>query len=169
MPINPAATPRISVQAATSLQAGMPAPDFTAPTTNDQTIHLSDYRGRKVVLYFYPKDDTPGCTVEACGLRDQYEKIQELGAEVLGVSIDNTSSHQQFTQKYKLPFQLVADTDKSITETYGVLNEKWNMAKRITFLIDEQGRIQKIFDTVKPDKHPQEILDALRSNTMATL
>jgi peroxiredoxin Q/BCP len=152
------------MQAATTLKAGMPAPDFTAPTTTGKIMHLSDYRGKKVVLYFYPKDDTPGCTVEACGLRDHYQKIRELGAEVLGVSVDNTDSHQAFTEKYNLPFPLVADTDKNITTTYGVLNEKWKMARRVTFLIDEEGKIQKIFETVKPDQHPQEILDALRSH-----
>ncbi len=136
------------MQAATSLQAGMMAPDFKAPVTTGKTVHLSDYRGKKVVLYFYPKDDTPGCTVESCGLRDQYQKIRELD--------------QKFTTKFNLPFQLVADTDKHITKTYGVLNEKSNMARRTTFLIDEQGKIQKIFETVKPDQHPQEILDALK-------
>jgi len=150
------------MQAATSLQAGMMAPDFKAPVTTGKTVHLSDYRGKKVVLYFYPKDDTPGCTVESCGLRDQYQKIRELGAEVLGVSVDDTNSHQKFATKFNLPFQLVADTDKHITKTYGVLNEKSNMARRTTFLIDEQGKIQKIFETVKPDQHPQEILDALK-------
>lgn len=139
------------------------APEFTAPTTTGKIVRLSDYRGKKVVLYFYPKDDTPGCTVEACGLRDHYQKIRDLGAEVLGVSVDNSESHQQFTEKYNLPFQLVADTDKSITKAYGVYNEKWSMAKRVTFLIDEHGEFLKIFDTVKPDKHPQEIIEALKS------
>ncbi len=152
------------MQAATTLHAGMPAPDFTAPTTTGKIMHLSDYRGKKVVLYFYPKDDTPGCTVEACGLRDNYQKIRELGAEVLGVSVDNPESHQAFTKKYNLPFPLVSDTDKKIATDYGVLNEKWKQARRVTFLIDEQGKIQKIFETVKPDQHPQEIIDALRSH-----
>ena len=138
------------------------APDFTAPVTSGKTIRLKDYRGRKVVLYFYPKDDTPGCTVEACGLRDQYQKIRELGAEVLGVSVDGTQSHQKFTEKFHLPFQLVADTDQKITKSYGVLNDKSSMARRVTFLIDEQGKIIKVFATVKPDQHPQEVLDALK-------
>src|SRR5206468_4614753 len=111
-------------QAATNLQAGMMAPHFKAPVTTGKTVHLSDYRGKKVVLYFYPKDDTPGCTVESCGLRDQYQKIRELGAEVLGVSVDDTNSHQKFTTKFNLPFQLVADTDKHITKTYGVQQRK---------------------------------------------
>ncbi len=143
-------------------QTGMPAPDFTAQTTTGKTISLSDYRGKKVVLYFYPKDDTPGCTIEACGLRDQYQKIRDLGAEILGVSVDDTGSHQMFTEKYSLPFPLIADTDRSITKNYGAYNEKWNMAKRVTFIIDEQGKIQKVFDTVSPQSHPQEIIDVLK-------
>ena len=142
----------------------MPAPEFSAPITTGKTVHLKDYRGRKVVLYFYPKDDTPGCTVESCGLRDQYQKIRELGAEVLGVSVDGVESHQKFTEKFHLPFQLVADTTHNITKTYGVLNDKSNNARRVTFLIDEQGKIAKIFQTVKPDQHPQEILNALKEN-----
>src|SRR6059036_3046844 len=149
-------------QSLSNLKPGQAAPSFSASDANGETVHLSDYRGKKVVLYFYPKDDTPGCTVESCGLRDQYQKIRELGAEVLGVSVDDTNSHQKFATKFNLPFQLVADTDKHITKTYGVLNEKSNMARRTTFLIDEQGKIQKIFETVKPDQHPQEILDALK-------
>src|SRR6266852_1551273 len=150
------------MQATTSIQEGTPAPEFTSLLTTGDVVKLNDYKGKKVVLYFYPKDDTPGCTIEACGLRDQYQKIRELGAEVLGVSIDDTSSHQMFAQKYNLPFQLGADTDKNIAKNYGVLNEKWNQARRVTFLIDENGKILKIFQTVKPDQHPQEIIDALR-------
>jgi len=145
----------------TTPQAGTPAPNFTAQTTSGKTVHLADFRGKKLVLYFYPKDDTPGCTVESCGLRDQYQKIRELGAEVLGVSVDSVESHQKFTEKFHFPFQLLADTDKSITKAYGVLNDKSNMARRVTFLIDEHGKILKTFQTVKPDQHPQEILDAL--------
>lgn len=140
----------------------MSAPAFTAQTTTGKTISLSDYRGRRVVLYFYPKDDTPGCTIEACGLRDQYQKIRDLGAEILGVSVDDTGSHQKFTEKYNLPFPLIADTDRSITKNYGAYNDKWNMAKRVTFIIDEQGKIQKVFDTVSPQNHPQEIIDFLK-------
>ena len=150
------------MQSVASLQQGMLAPEFAAPITSGKTIHLKDYRGKKVVLYFYPKDDTPGCTVEACGLRDQYQKIRDLGAEVLGVSVDNTQSHQKFTEKFLLPFQLVADIDQKITKAYGVLNDKSSMARRVTFIIDEQGKLLKIFQTVKPDQHPQEVLDALK-------
>lgn len=141
----------------------MKAPEFTAQITSGKTIHLQDYKGKKVVLYFYPKDDTPGCTVEACGLRDQYQKIRELNAEVLGVSVDNTDSHQKFTTKFNLPFPLVADPDKSITKSYGVLNDKSGNARRVTFIIDEEGKIAKIFETVKPDQHPQEVIDALKA------
>jgi thioredoxin-dependent peroxiredoxin len=149
------------MQSMTKLEAGMKAPDFTAGITSGKTIRLGDYKGKKLVLYFYPKDDTPGCTVEACGLRDAYQKIRELNAEVLGVSVDDTDSHKKFTDKFQLPFQLVADPDKNITKAYGVLNDKWNMAKRVTFVIDEQGKIAKVFETVKPAEHPQEVLEAL--------
>jgi thioredoxin-dependent peroxiredoxin len=151
------------VQSVSKLQAGMKAPDFTSQITSGKTIHLHDYRGKKVVLYFYPKDDTPGCTVEACGLRDEYQKIRELNAEVLGVSVDDTNSHQKFTDKFHLPFPLVADPDKNITKQYGVLNEKSLNSRRVTFIIDEQGKIAKIFETVKPAEHPAEVLEALRA------
>src|SRR5205807_3235349 len=150
------------MQATTSIQAGMRAPEFTSLLTTGDVVKLNDYKGKKVVLYFYPKDDTPGCTVEACGLRDEYQKIREQGAEVLGVSVDSTASHQKFTEKYHLPFPLLADTDKGVSKAYGVLNEKSNTSRRVTFLIDEHGKILKTFQTVKPDLHPQEILDALK-------
>jgi len=152
----------IRMQSITNPQEGTAAPDFTTQNTIGKTVHLKDFRGKKLVLYFYPKDDTPGCTVESCGLRDQYQKIRELGAEVLGVSVDSVESHQKFTEKFHLPFQLLADTDKNIAKAYGVLNDKSNMARRVTFLIDEHGKILKTFQTVKPDQHPQEILDALK-------
>ena len=162
MPINQPSKPNtIRMESITSPQAGTAAPDFTTQNTTGNTVPLKDFRGKKLVLYFYPKDDTPGCTVESCGLRDRYENIRELGAEVLGVSVDSVESHQKFTEKFHLPFQLLADTDKSITKAYGVLNDKSNMARRVTFLIDEHGKILKTFQTVKPDQHPQEILDAL--------
>src|SRR5438309_10815776 len=163
MGINPPTKPiTITMQSITSPQAGTAAPEFTAQTTTGKTVHLNDFRGKKLVLYFYPKDDTPGCTVEACGLRDEYQKIREQGAEVLGVSVDSVESHQRFTEKFHLPFQLLADTDKNIAKAYGVLNDKSNMARLVTFLIDEHGKILKTFETVKPDQHPQEILDALK-------
>ncbi len=151
------------MQSVTPLQIGRPAPDFNASTTMGQTIRLSDYRGRKVVLYFYPKDDTPGCTVEGCGFRDVYQKIRDAGAEVLGVSVDSVNSHKMFTEKYKLPFLLVADSDRKTTESYFVCNDKWKMARRVTFIIDEKGNIAKVFDPVKPDVHPKEVLEALKA------
>jgi len=161
--INPSQAPLSPMQSVTKVETGMKAPDFTARITSGKTVHLHDYKGKKVVLYFYPKDDTPGCTVEACGLRDQYQKVRELNAEVLGVSVDSVDSHQKFTDKFHLPFQLVADPDKSITKAYGVLNDKSNMARRVTFIIDEQGKIAKVFETVKPAEHPAEVLQALKA------
>jgi peroxiredoxin Q/BCP len=151
------------MQTTSSLQPGRPAPDFDASITSGETIRLSNYRGRKVILYFYPKDDTPGCTVEACGLRDHYERIRELGAEVLGVSVDGAESHRRFTEKFNIPFPLVADADAKIAEAYGVYNAERKMARRVTFLIDEKGNIQRVFDPVKPDVHPREVLDALKA------
>ena len=146
-------------------EVGKPAPDFTAPVTSGKTIRLSDFHGRKVVLYFYPEDDTPGCTLESCGFRDIYQKIKDLGAEVLGVSVDDVESHKRFTKKFNLPFPLVADLDKKITQTYGVLSEKSAKARRVTYLIDERGFVKKIFDPVKAAEHPAEILSALTSPT----
>jgi thioredoxin-dependent peroxiredoxin len=163
MPINPSTkTNTITMETLTTPQAGTAAPNFTAQTTSGKTVHLRDFQGKKLVLYFYPKDDTPGCTVEACGLRDEYQKIREQGAEVLGVSVDDTASHQKFTDKFHLPFPLLADTEKSVSKAYGVLNEKSNMSRRVTFLIDEHGKILKTFDPVKPAEHTQEILNALK-------
>lgn len=153
------------MQSVSPLQTGKAAPDFVALTTTGQTIRLSNYRGKKVVLYFYPKDDTPGCTVEGCGFRDNYQKIRDAGAEILGVSVDGVDSHKMFTEKYKLPFPLVADSDRKITESYGVYNEKWKMARRVTFVIDEKGNISRIFDPVKPDIHPKEVLEALKGSS----
>ncbi len=149
------------MQAITNIQVGAKAPEFTSLLTTGDVVKLNDYRGKKVVLYFYPKDDTPGCTVEACGLRDQYEKIRGLGAEVLGVSTDNVASHQHFTKKFDLPFQLVADSDKSITKAYGVLNENSGNARRVTFIIDEKGVVEKVFDPVKAAEHTQQVVNAL--------
>src|SRR5207245_8628919 len=133
MVINPPTKPiTITMQSITSPQAGTAAPEFTAQTTTGKTVHLNDFRGKKLVLYFYPKDDTPGCTVEACGLRDEYQKIREQGAEELGVSLDSTACHQKFTEKYYLPFLLLADTNKSVNKAYCILNEKWNTSMRVT-------------------------------------
>lgn len=148
-------------QSLSNLKPGLPAPIFTAPDANGEPVRLNDYLGKRVVIYFYPKDDTPGCTVESCGLRDNYAKIKELGAEVLGVSVDDSASHRKFTDKFNLPFRLVADVDKKISRAYGVLNEERGMDRRVTFLIDAQGRIERIFDPVKADQHPAEIVATL--------
>src|SRR3989442_12340055 len=125
MPINqPNKHDTPAMETLTAPQPGTAAPDFTAQTTTGKTVHLGDFHGKKLVLYFYPKDDTPGCTVETCGLRDQYQKIRELGAEVLGVSVDGVESHRNFTEKFHVPFQLLAEQHKRITKAYVVFNDK---------------------------------------------
>jgi len=148
------------------LKAGTTAPDFKTTNTNGENVKLKDYRGKKVVLYFYPKDDTPGCTKEACSFRDAFADFKKRGIEVIGVSTDSEASHKRFTAKYKLPFTLLADTDHSIADAYGVYGEKKFMGrtymgvKRMTFLIDEKGKIRKVFEKVKPEEHAQEVLEA---------
>ena len=145
---------------------GTLAPNFTAKDTNGETVRLKDLRGQKVVLYFYPKDDTPGCTKEACSFRDAFADYKERDIKILGVSVDSEASHKKFTAKYKLPFTLLSDPDHAIADTYGVYGEKKFMGrtymgvKRITFLIDEKGRIKKVFEKVKPDEHAREVLEA---------
>ena len=148
------------------LKEGSAAPNFTAKNANGETVRLKDLRGHKVVLYFYPKDDTPGCTKEACSFRDEFSEFKKSGIEVLGVSVNSEASHQKFAAKYKLPFTLLADPDHSIADAYGVWGEKKFMGrtymgvKRITFLIDEKGKIKKIFEKVKPEEHAREVLAA---------
>jgi len=148
------------------LKEGSTAPAFKTKDANGETVSLKDLRGQKVVLYFYPKDDTPGCTKEACSFRDAFSQYKKKGIAVLGVSPDNEASHQKFVTKYKLPFTLLADTDKSIAEAYGVWGEKKFMGRtymgvhRTTFLIDEKGKIKKIFEKVKPEDHANEVLEA---------
>jgi len=151
------------------LKEGTPAPNFTAKNANGETIHLKDLRGQKVVLYFYPKDDTPGCTKEACAFRDAFSNFKKRGIAVLGVSVDSEASHKKFAAKYKLPFTLLADQDHSIADAYGVYGEKKFMGrtymgvKRITFLIDEKGKIRKVFEKVKPEEHAREVLEAFEN------
>jgi len=146
------------------LKEGTVAPNFTANNASGETVRLKDLRGRKVVLYFYPKDDTPGCTKEACSFRDAFADFRKRGIEVLGVSVDSEASHKKFTAKYKLPFTLLADPDHSIADAYGVYGEKKFMGrtymgvKRITFLVDEKGKIKKVFEKVKPEEHAREVL-----------
>ena len=151
------------------LKKGIVAPSFTANNANGEAVRLKDLRGRKVVLYFYPKDDTPGCTKEACSFRDAFAAFRKRGIEILGISVDSEASHKKFTAKYKLPFTLLADPDHSIADAYGVYGEKKFMGrtymgvKRITFLIDEKGKIRKVFEKVKPDEHAQDVLEAFES------
>ncbi len=148
------------------LKEGDDAPDFTAKDQNSENIKLSDLRGQKVVLYFYPKDDTPGCTKEACSLRDGFAAFEENKIKILGVSTDDEKSHQKFISKYELPFTLLADTNHAVADVYDSYGEKKFMGKtyngvfRKTFLIDEAGKIVKIFDKVKVDEHAEEILEA---------
>lgn len=148
------------------LKEGDKAPDFGVPDQEGNEVRLKDLRGKKVVLYFYPKDDTPGCTKEACSFRDSFAKFKRRGIEVLGVSLDSEKSHQKFINKYSLPFRLLADTERKISESYGTYGEKKFMGRtymgnnRMTFLIDEKGKIQKIFSKVKPEDHADEVLEA---------
>ncbi|ACZ42582.1 alkyl hydroperoxide reductase/ Thiol specific antioxidant/ Mal allergen [Thermobaculum terrenum ATCC BAA-798] len=148
---------------------GNVAPDFTLPDENGNQVSLSQFRGRKVILYFYPKDDTPGCTTEACGIRDSFPNFEASGAVVLGVSPDSVESHKKFKEKYNLPFTLLADTDHKVAEMYGVWGTKKMYGReftgvlRTTFLIDEEGKVQKVFKNVKPDVHAQELVEALAS------
>ncbi len=151
------------------LAEGKKAPAFTAKDQNGETVSLSSFKGKKVVLYFYPEDDTPTCTEEACNLRDNFSLLKKAGIEVIGVSPDNEKKHKKFEQKYSLPFTLVADPEKKIIEKYGVWGEKQLFGRkymgvlRTTFLIDEKGVIRKIFWKVKSKMHSQEILEALQS------
>ena len=148
-------------------QPGTPAPDFTAPTDTGESLSLTSLRGKPVVLYFYPKDDTPGCTTQACGLRDAFPRFEGVDAVVLGVSPDDVKSHQKFRKKFDLPFTLIADTDHAIAESYGVWQEKSMFGNtymgnaRTTFVIDRDGRIARVFEKVKPEAHTEQVLEAL--------
>ena len=148
------------------IKEGTTAPAFKTTNANGETVSLKDLRGQKVVLYFYPKDDTPGCTREACSFRDAWKKFKQQGIAVLGVSPDSEASHKKFETKYKLPFTLLADKDHAIADAYGVWGEKKFMGRtymgvlRTTFLIDEKGKIKKVFEKVKPEDHASEVLEA---------
>ena len=151
-----------------AISAGVPAPDFTLPDQDGEARKLSDYRGRPVVLYFYPKDDTPGCTKEACAFRDRLSEIEGLGAVVLGVSADSVESHQKFTEKYTLNFPLLADTEHAVAEKYGAWREK-NMYGRVsmgiqrsTYLIGADGRIARLWKKVSVDGHDADVIAALQ-------
>lgn len=147
-----------------ALQTGDPAPEILAKDQSGNDVKLSDFKGKKVILYFYPKDDTPGCTAQACNLRDNYDSLLSKGYVVLGVSVDGEKSHQKFIKKYELPFPLLADTDHAIVESYGVWVEKSMYGKtymgtsRTTFVIDENGIISEIIQKVDTKNHTDQIL-----------
>ena len=149
------------------LKEGSVAPKFIVATSGGGKISLADYKGQNVILYYYPTDDTPGCTKEACAFRDYFADFKKAGAVVFGVSTDSVKSHDKFVEKFKLPFTLLADEDKKIVEAYGVWGEKSFMGRkymgtnRVTFLIAPDGKIKKIWPTVKPEEHAAEVLAAL--------
>ncbi len=151
------------------LKEGDIAPQFTANDQNGNPVSLSDFKGKDVILYFYPKDDTPGCTAEACNFRDNYQSLQQQGFAIIGVSTDDEKSHQKFVNKYELPFTLISDTEKNIVEAYNVWIEKNMYGKkymgtaRKTFLIDKNGVINKIIDKVNTSESSKQVLDLLNS------
>lgn len=150
------------------ISTGHIAPDFNFTNNDGENIKLSDFRGKKVVLYFYPKDDTPGCTKEACGFRDDYDEILETGAVVIGISGDNDKSHEKFRLKYNLPFFLASDPEHIVSDAYGTWGLKKMLGKsymgiiRSTYIIDENGVITKVFPKVTPEGHSREVLNALK-------
>jgi thioredoxin-dependent peroxiredoxin len=149
------------------LKEGDTAPNFSCRTNGGGEIALADFKGKAVILYFYPRDDTPGCTKEACGFRDDFAAFKKKGAVVLGVSVDSVKAHDKFAAKFKLPFPLLADEDKKIVNDYGVWGQKIFMGRkydgihRVTFLIGPDGKIKKIWPKVKPEEHAAEVLAAL--------
>ena len=152
----------------TTLQAGDKAPDFSGTTDQDQTVNLSDFAGKKLVLFFYPKDDTPGCTAEACNLRDNYSELTENGYALLGVSPDGVAKHQKFVNKYELPFPLLADEDKTVLNAYGVWGPKKFMGRefdgvlRTTFIIGKDGRLKHVMDKVKTKSHHDDVMALIK-------
>lgn len=153
------------------LSVGKKAPEFSLKDQSDVAHTLKDERGKWVLLYFYPKDDTPGCTKEACSLRDNFPKFKKLGITVFGVSVDSVKSHAKFVDKYELPFTLLADTEKEVVNAYGVWGKKKFMGReymgtmRWSFLIDPDGKIAKIYETVKPELHADEVLADMKKMT----
>lgn len=153
------------------LSVYQPAPEFTLPDQGGHLRSLADFLGQWVVLYFYPKDDTPGCTKEACGFRDGFARFQREGIIVLGVSVDTVKKHAKFAEKYELPFLLLADENKTVVEQYGVWAKKKFMGReymgilRTTFLIDREGKIGKIYENVKPEDHAEEVLNQIQTLT----
>lgn len=151
-------------QPSTRLNVGMKAPAFSLPDAQGNTRQLSDWQGHWLVVYFYPKDDTPGCTREACHFRDDIQQIHALGAEVVGISVDTVASHASFTSKHRLPFPLLADTRGQVAQAYGALFDLivFQAAKRMTFIIDPQGMVAQTYSNVNPDGHSQAIIDDLK-------
>ena len=150
-----------------SLTVGMAAPEFSLPSTLGRRVTLSEFRGKRVILYFYPKDDTPGCTMEACGFRDSFPRIESKDAVVLGISLDDELSHEKFAQKYNLPFPLLSDKDAAVSRQYGTYKEKslygrsfWGI-ERTTFVIDREGRVEHVFRRVKVEGHAEEVMATL--------
>lgn len=149
------------------LEIGTKAPDFTLPDQDGREVSLSDFLGKKVILYFYPKDNTPGCTKQACAFAQANEELEQLGAAVIGISKDSAASHRKFADKYELPFLLLSDPELKVIQQYGVWQEKKLYGKvsmgvvRSTYLIDEQGMIEKVMEKVKPDKNAPELLEYL--------
>ena len=152
------------------IEEGTKAPEFELTSDEGEPVSLEGLRGTPVVLYFYPRDDTPGCTAQACGIRDAWKDFQEAGAVVLGVSPDGEASHATFKEKYGLPFPLLADTDHAVSEAYGVWGEKSMYGKtymgvnRTTFVIGADGTVERVFEKVKPAEHAAQVLDVLRSD-----
>jgi peroxiredoxin Q/BCP len=146
-----------------AVAAGQPAPDFELPDAEGKRIRLADFKGKKaVVLYFYPKDDTPGCTAEACSFRDSYEDFQDAGAEVIGVSSDSTASHEKFAKRHKLPFTLLSDAKGEVRRKYGVPTTLGLLPGRVTFVIDRKGIVRHVFNSqLQATRHVQEALEAL--------
>jgi peroxiredoxin Q/BCP len=155
---------------ATTLQEGQSAPDFTVENDRGQTVSLKDYAGKRVVLYFYPKDNTPGCNMEACGFRDNMEMLETEGAVVIGVSLDDATSHQKFRKKFDLPFDLLTDTEHEVSDAYGVYGQKSFLGKkymgvdRATFIIGPDGTLEKVWPKVSAMGHAKEVLEWLRAN-----
>jgi len=152
-------------------KVGSKAPEFTLPDQNGEGHSLKEYKGRWILIYFYPKDDTPGCTIEACTIRDQFKDFKKIGAEVIGVSTDSVKSHKKFADSYELPFTLLADENKEVVGEYGVFGEKKFMGrtymgtKRMSFLVDPKGKIAKVYEKVKPLTHAAEVIADLKTLT----
>lgn len=145
------------------MKAGDQAPDFEGPTSDGSRLGLKDFVGKKnVVLYFYPKDDTSGCTREACSFRDNLQPIRQMGAEIIGVSLDSIQSHGRFASKFGLSFPLISDKEKRIANAYGVLKDTGTSTSRVTFIIDKSGKVAKVFSKVDVSKHTEEVVSALK-------